>query len=47
MKVKSIRVSTIEENADRQTDFKGITYIDECIDSVAFKDRPKAKKITN
>jgi|TARA_B110000208_G_scaffold88744_1_gene111918 DNA invertase Pin-like site-specific DNA recombinase len=45
MKVKYIRVSTIEQNTDRQTDFEGITYIDECSGSVAFKDRPNAKKL--
>jgi DNA invertase Pin-like site-specific DNA recombinase len=45
MKVKYIRVSTIEQNTDRQTDFAGITYIDECSGSIAFKDRPNAKKL--
>ena len=45
MKVKYIRVSTIEQNTDRQTDFAGITYIDECSGSIAFKDRTQAKKL--
>jgi len=37
MKVTSIRVSTIEENTDRQKDVEGITYIDECSGSITFK----------
>lgn len=45
MKAKYIRVSTTEQNTDRQTDFKGLTYIDKCSGSIAFKDRPQAKKL--
>lgn len=45
MKAKYIRVSTIEQNTDRQTDFNGLTYIDKCSGSIAFKDRPEAKKL--
>ncbi len=45
MKVKYIRVSSIGQNTDRQDDFNGKTYTDECSGSVAFKDRPKAKEL--
>tara|TARA_B110000977_G_scaffold76908_1_gene103762 strand:+ start:110 stop:706 length:597 start_codon:yes stop_codon:yes gene_type:complete len=45
MRVKYIRVSTIEQNTDRQDDFNGKTYTDECSGSIAFKDRPKASKL--
>ena len=45
MRVKYIRVSTIEQNTDRQEDFKGLTYKDKCSGSIAFKDRPKASKL--
>tara|TARA_B110001450_G_C17649554_1_gene492673 strand:- start:1412 stop:1753 length:342 start_codon:yes stop_codon:yes gene_type:complete len=41
----SIRVSTKEQNTDRQNNFKGQTYIDECSGSIAFIDRPEAKKL--
>jgi len=37
-----IKVSTIDQNTDIQTDFEGISYIDGCIGSIAFKNRPKA-----
>jgi len=47
MKAKYIRVSTKEQNTDRQTDFNGLTYVDECSGSIAFKDRPEAKKLLN
>lgn len=47
MKAKYIRVSTKEQNTDRQTDFNGLTYIDECSGSIAFKDRPEGKKLLN
>jgi len=47
MKAKYIRVSTKEQNTDRQTDFNGLTYIDECSGSISFKDRPEAKKLLN
>tara|TARA_B110000090_G_C13385494_1_gene447536 strand:+ start:2468 stop:3064 length:597 start_codon:yes stop_codon:yes gene_type:complete len=45
MKAKYIRVSTKEQNTDRQTDFDGLTYTDECSGSLPFKDRPEAKKL--
>jgi DNA invertase Pin-like site-specific DNA recombinase len=45
MRVKYIRVSTVEQNTDRQDDFNGKTYTDECSGSIAFKDRPKAYKL--
>lgn len=45
MKVKYIRVSTKEQNTDRQNDFKGKTYIDECSGSIAFIDRSEASKL--
>ena len=47
MKVKYIRVSTVMQNTGRQEneDFKGLTYIDKCSGSTAFKDRTQAKKL--
>jgi len=47
MEVKYIRVSTIEQNTDRQVNnsFKGLTYIDKCSGSIAFKDRTEASKL--
>ena len=45
MRVKYIRVSTIEQNTDRQDDFNGKTYTDECSGSTAFKDRKEASKL--
>jgi len=45
MKVKYNRVSTIEQNLDRQDNFKGLTYADKCSGSVAFKDRAEASKL--
>jgi DNA invertase Pin-like site-specific DNA recombinase len=45
MKAKYIRVSTKEQNTDRQTDFDGLTYPDECSGSIPFKERPEAKKL--
>ena len=45
MKAKYIRVSTKEQNTDRQTDFDGLTYTDECSGSISFKDRTQAKKL--
>ena len=47
MKAKYIRVSTKEQNTDRQTDFNGITYIDACSGSISFKDRKEANKLLN
>jgi len=45
MKALYIRVSTLEQNTDRQTE-KGInTYIDKVSGSMAFKTRPQAKKL--
>ena len=45
MRVKYIRVSTVEQNTDRQDDFNGKTYTDECSGSIAFKDRKEASKL--
>ena len=45
MRVKYIRVSTIEQNTDRQDNFNGKTYTDECSGSIAFKDRKEASKL--
>ena len=45
MRVKYIRVSTIEQNTDRQDNFNGKTYTDECSGSIAFKDRKVASKL--
>ena len=45
MKVKYNRVSTIEQNLDRQDNFKGLTYADKCSGSVAFEDRTEASKL--
>jgi len=45
MRAKYIRVSTKEQNTDRQTDFNGLTYTDECSGSISFKDRTQAKKL--
>ena len=45
MKALYIRVSTLEQNTDRQTE-KGIkTYLDKISGSVAFNKRPEAKKL--
>ena len=45
MKAKYIRVSTKEQNTDRQADFNGLTYVDQCSGSIPFKERPQAKKL--
>lgn len=45
MRVKYIRVSTIEQNTDRQDDFNGLTYKDKCSGSTAFIDRKEASKL--
>ena len=47
MKAKYIRVSTVMQNTGRQEneDFKGLTYIDKCSGSIAFKERTEAKKL--
>jgi DNA invertase Pin-like site-specific DNA recombinase len=45
MKAKYIRVSTIEQNTDRQTNFEGLTYIDKCSGSTPFNQRNEAKKL--
>lgn len=46
MKAKYIRVSTTEQNTDRQNQsFNGLTYIDKVSGSIAFKERPQAKKL--
>lgn len=45
MQAKYIRVSTIEQNTDRQTDFNGLTFIDKCSGSIPFSERSEAKKL--
>jgi hypothetical protein len=45
MKAKYIRVSTLEQNTDRQTNFEGLTYIDKCSGSTPFNQRNEAKKL--
>lgn len=45
MKAKYIRVSTTEQNEDRQTYFNGLVYIDKCSGSISFKDRKEAGKL--
>ena len=45
MRVKYIRVSTIEQNTDRQQDDSLKTYIDKCSGSISFKDRKEASKL--
>ncbi len=45
MKAKYIRVSTLHQNTDRQTEFKGQIYIDKCSGSIPFAERPEAKKL--
>lgn len=46
MKVKYIRVSTTEQNTDRQLSVEHEkNYIDECSGSVPFNERPEAKKL--
>lgn len=45
MKVKYIRVSSIEQNESRQTDLSLKNIIDKCSGSVAFAKRPKGGKL--
>ena len=45
MKVKYIRVSTTEQNTDRQEKFEGKIYRDEISGSSPFAERPQAKKL--
>jgi DNA invertase Pin-like site-specific DNA recombinase len=45
MKAKYIRVSTLEQNADRQSNFEGLTYTDKCSGSTPFNERNEAKKL--
>jgi DNA invertase Pin-like site-specific DNA recombinase len=46
MKAKYIRVSTLEQNTDRQNNFIfGLTYIDKCSGSIPFNQRNEAKKL--
>ena len=45
MIAKYIRVSTTEQNTDRQTNFEGLTYIDKCSGSTPFNERNEAKKL--
>ena len=44
MQVKYIRISTIEQNIDRQ-EHSGKSYVDKCSGSIAFKDRKEASKL--
>ena len=46
MKAKYIRVSTLEQNTDRQIDhnFKGKIFIDKCSGYISFAERKEAKK---
>ena len=45
MIVKYIRVSTTEQNPDRQKDKRYKNYIDKCSGAIPFKERPAAKKL--
>ena len=45
MIVKYIRVSTTEQNTNRQEKFDGKVYIDEISGSTPFAERPQAKKL--
>jgi len=45
MKAKYIRVSTLEQNTERQEDFSGLTFPDKCSGSIPFADRTKAKEL--
>ena len=45
MVVKYIRVSTIEQNIDRQEDNTMKSYVDKCSGSIAFKERKEASKL--
>lgn len=45
MQAKYIRVSTVDQNTDRQTDFNGLTFIDKCSGTIPFSERPEAKKL--
>ncbi|MNL32391.1 putative transposon Tn552 DNA-invertase bin3 [compost metagenome] len=42
---KYIRVSTIEQNIDRQSNSNHKEYIDKCSGSIPFNERPSAKKL--
>ena len=45
MIVKYIRISTTEQNTDRQEKFDGKVYIDKISGSTPFAERPQAKKL--
>lgn len=45
MIAKYIRVSTSEQNIDRQVDFNGLIYKDVCSGSISFKERLKAQQL--
>ena len=45
MVVKYIRVSTLEQNIDRQEDNTMKSYVDKCSGSIAFKERKEASKL--
>ena len=45
MKAKYIRISTLDQNSSRQTDFDGKQFSDKCSGTIPFKERPKAIKL--
>lgn len=45
MRVKYVRVSTLDQKTDRQQKFDGEMYIDKCSGSIPFAERPSAKKL--
>ena len=47
MRVKYIRVSTTEQNTERQDNFDGLTFIDKCSGSIKFSERKEAMKLLN
>ena len=47
MIVKYIRISTTEQNTDRQEKFDGKVYIDKISGSTPFAERPQANKLLN
>jgi DNA invertase Pin-like site-specific DNA recombinase len=45
--VKYIRVSTAEQNTDRQLDKSLENFVDKCSGTIPFKERPQGKKLLN
>lgn len=45
MKVKYVRVSSLDQNPERQLKFDGKVYPDKCSGSIPFNERPFAKKL--